>query len=113
MPLAPVGQVGYVLFAAGNGGFAGAVVVVSVLSRTHRQTVTPPELLPRVMATVRFVSWGVAPFAAAAAGALAGVVGVRTAFLLACCVVLLAPVSLLASPVRTLRDLDEREPAWS
>jgi len=109
MPAAMNGPVGYLVFALGNGGFAGAVVVVSVMTRTHRQTVTPRELLPRVMATVRFISWGVAPFGAAAAGVLASAAGIRTAFWVACCVVALAPLSLLASSVRTLRELDERE----
>jgi hypothetical protein len=35
--------------------------------------------VPRVMATVRFISWGVIPFGALAAGAIASAAGNRTA----------------------------------
>ena len=55
MPLAGTG-IRLLVFAIGNAGFAGGVVVPSILTRTHRQQTTPADLLPRVMATVRFVS---------------------------------------------------------
>src|SRR5437763_1915961 len=45
MPLA-TGTIGLVLFALGNAGFAGGVVVISILARTHRHKVVPRELLP-------------------------------------------------------------------
>jgi MFS family permease len=96
---------GLLLFAAGNAGFAAAVVVTSILTRTHRQTVTPPELLPRVMATVRFISWGAVPLGALSCGAAASWLGPRTALWLACAVVLLAPAAVWASPVRAQREL--------
>jgi hypothetical protein len=35
--------------------------VFSICTRTHRQLASPPQLLSRVMATVRFVSWGAIP----------------------------------------------------
>ena len=104
MPVASAGW-GLLLFAAGNAGFAAAVVVTSILTRTHRQTVTPPELLPRVMATVRFVSWGAVPLGALSCGAAASWLGPRTALWLACTVVLLAPAAIWTSPVRTRREL--------
>ena len=104
MPLAGPGW-GLVLFAAGNAGFAAGVVVLSVLTRTHRQTTTPPELLSRVMATVRFVSWGAIPLGALAAGTLASTLGIRTALAAVCAMAFAAPAVLVASPVRRLRDL--------
>ncbi|MFI6011971.1 MFS transporter [Streptomyces sp. NPDC051243] len=94
-----------VLFALGNAGFTAGVVVFSILTRTHRQTVSPPDLLPRVMATVRFISWGVIPFGALAAGLAATAVGPRGAFWLTCLVIALAPMILLLSRVRRIRDL--------
>ncbi|WP_441251409.1 MFS transporter [Kitasatospora sp. McL0602] len=96
---------GLALFALGNAGFAAGVVVLSILTRTHRQTVTPPELLPRVMASVRFISWGALPFGALAAGLASTAFGPRSALLLTCTVLLLVPTVLLLSPLRRLRDL--------
>lgn len=111
MPLAWAGW-GVATFALGNAGFAAGVVVFSILTRTHRHVVTPPELLPRVMATVRFLSWGVIPAGALAAGLAAGVAGNRGALWLACVLAFAAPVVLLASRVRGLRHLaDARGPA--
>ncbi|MFF0413024.1 MFS transporter [Kitasatospora sp. NPDC004745] len=93
------------VFAVGNAGFSAGVVVTSIVTRTHRQTHTPPELLPRVMATVRFVSWGVIPIGAVAAGAASAAWGPRTTLLLLAVLSLAAPAILLAGPVRRLRDL--------
>ncbi|GAA4202517.1 MFS transporter [Actinocatenispora rupis] len=105
MPVAGHGW-GLLAFAAGNAGYAGGVVVLSVLTRTHRQTTTPPELLSRVMATVRFVSWGAIPLGALAAGGVATLLGNRGAVALTCALAFAVPAVLLAGPVRRLRDLD-------
>ncbi|WP_267886088.1 hypothetical protein [Kitasatospora azatica] len=40
----------------GTLGFSAGLVVISTLTRSYRQAVVPAELLPRVMATVRFIS---------------------------------------------------------
>ncbi|MFD9128894.1 MFS transporter [Kitasatospora sp. NPDC059571] len=96
---------GTLLFAVGNAGFAAGVVVTSIVTRTHRQTHTSPELLPRVMATVRFVSWGAIPVGALAAGAASTAWGTRTALLLTAVAALASPAILLASPVRRMREL--------
>ncbi|MGW7260611.1 MFS transporter [Streptomyces sp. NPDC054834] len=93
------------LFALGNGGFAGAVVVTSIVTRTYRQTATPPELLPRVMATVRFISWGAVPFGALAAGGVAALWGIRASFALMAVFSTVSPAILLASPIRRMREL--------
>lgn len=104
MPLATAGP-GLVLFALGNAGFAAGVVVLSILTRTHRQTHTPTELLPRVMATVRFVSWGAIPFGAVTAGLAATALGNRGALWLICGLSFLAPSALWTSGVRRMRTL--------
>ncbi|MFJ5924769.1 MFS transporter [Kitasatospora sp. NPDC092948] len=106
MPLATDGA-GLLLFALGNAGFAAGVVVLSITTRTHRQSTVPAELLPRVMATVRFVSWGAIPIGALAAGTAASLCGTRTALWAACALTAVAPVVLLCSRVRGLRRLDE------
>jgi MFS family permease len=106
--LMPVGsgQLGMVLFAVGNAGFAAGVVVSSVVTRTYRQTETPPELLSRVMATVRFVSWGAIPVGSLAAGITATLVGVRPTLWLTAGTTFLSLLVLWASPLRRLRDLE-------
>jgi hypothetical protein len=76
-------------------------------TRTYRQLASPPELLSRVMATVRFVSWGAIPVGGLVAGALAGPLGARTTLLIVGAAAVLAPLSLLFSPVRGQRDLLE------
>jgi MFS family permease len=106
--LLPVGHgaAGMVAFACGNAGFAAGVVVGSITTRTMRQAVTPPELLSRVMATVRFVSWGAIPFGALAAGAAASAFGVRAALWCTSLATFVPLVILWTSPVRRLRDLE-------
>ena len=104
MPLATPGW-GVLVFAVGNAGFAAGVVVLSILTRTHRQTVVPSDLLPRVMATVRFISWGAIPVGALTAGLAATWLGDRGAFWLVCALTCIAPASLWLSPLRTGRDL--------
>ena len=108
--LLPLGTGGmaYACFAAGTAVFAAGVVVVSTTTRTYRQTATPPHLLSRVMATVRFVSWGAIPVGGLAAGLLAEWVGARDALLVAGVTFVLAPAVLVASPIRRMRDFPER-----
>lgn len=105
LPLATGGW-GLVVFGLGFAGFAGGVVVTSITTRTYRQTATPPELLARVMATVRFVSWGATPVGALVAGLLATGVGVREALFLIELLAFVSPAIIAASPIRRMRDLD-------
>lgn len=104
---AGAGALGMVLFGLGNAGFAAGVVVLSINTRTYRQTESPPELLARVMATVRFVSWGAIPVGALAAGAAASTFGPHTALWLTSLVTFVPLLVLWASPVRGRRDLEE------
>jgi hypothetical protein len=95
----------YLIFFAGNAFFAAGVVVISVTARTYRQIASPPALLSRVIATVRFVSWGAIPIGGLAAGALAGPLGARATLWVMAAVSVLAPLALILSPIRGLRDL--------
>jgi MFS family permease len=97
---------GLVVFAVGNAGFAGGVVVMSIVMRTHRQTTVPADLLPRVMATVRFISWGAIPVGAVFGGLVAHQLGNRGAFWVICLLAAVTPAILLSSPIRSRRDLD-------
>ncbi len=102
---------GLLLFAFGNAGFAATVVVLSIITRTHRHRVVPTELLPRVMATVRFISWGVIPLGALAAGAAATAFGPRAALWATCAAATLPAIALWASRIRTLRELTDEATA--
>jgi len=104
---------GLLLFAFGNAGFAGTVVILSILTRTHRHQVVPADLLPRVMATVRFISWGVVPLGALAAGAAATTLGPRTALWATCGAAALPAIALWTSRIRNLRELTDEETAGS
>jgi MFS family permease len=104
------GWQGFVAFAVGNVVFSIGVVVLSVVTRTYRQIASPPDLLPRVMATVRFVSWGAIPIGGLVAGAVAGVLSGRVTLLLFVAAAVCMPLVLLASPVRHLRDLTDYQP---
>lgn len=99
---------GLLLFAFGNAGFAATVVVLSILTRTHRHRVVPSELLPRVMATVRFISWGVVPLGALAAGAAATAFGPRAALWATCAAATLPAIALWTSRIRTQRELTDQ-----
>jgi hypothetical protein len=101
------GVPGYAMFALGTVVFSAGVVVLSTATRTYRQIASPPEMLSRVMATVRFVSWGAIPLGGLAAGALATWLGARDALFVLAALTLLSPLILLASPVRHLRDLPD------
>lgn len=101
------GAWGMVAFAVANVGFGAGVVVLSINARTHRQVASPPELLSRVIATVRFVSWGAIPFGALLGGVVASAAGPRGGLWMACLLTLLAPTVVWFSPVRRLRDLAE------
>ncbi|KPI00284.1 protein of unknown function DUF894 DitE [Actinobacteria bacterium OK074] len=94
-------------YAVGYAAFACGAVTGSIMARTHRQTESPADLLSRVMATVRFVSWGALPLGAACSGLLATAVGLRPALALFCAASLLPPLILLLSPVGRRRDLGD------
>ncbi|MFC4021113.1 MFS transporter [Micromonospora sp. GCM10011542] len=99
------GAVAYLAFAAGNLVFAGSSVVLSVTTRTYRMLASPPALLSRVIATVKFVSWGAIPLGGLLAGALAGPLGARTTLLIFGALTVLSPIIYLSTPIRRMRDL--------
>lgn len=108
------GWVAWLCFAMGNVAFAGGIVIFSTATRTYRQQASPPEMLSRVMATVRFVSWGAIPVGGLVAGLVATWVGARGALVALAAVGVVQVVIVLTSRIRTLRDLtdlDGSEPA--
>ncbi|MBQ1009997.1 MFS transporter [Micromonospora sp. M51] len=99
------GIAAFLAFAAGNLILASSTVVLSVTTRTYRMLASPPELLSRVIATVKFVSWGAIPVGGLLAGLLAGPLGARTTLLIFGALTVLSPIIYLSTPIRGLRDL--------
>ncbi|HET9500624.1 MAG TPA: MFS transporter [Marmoricola sp.] len=99
------GAFGMVVFSLGNALFAFFTVILSVITRTYRQQESPPEMLGRVMATVRFVSWSVIPVGGFLAGWMAQGTSARETLWLIAGAVAVPPVVLFVSPLRHQREV--------
>ncbi|SKF61418.1 Major Facilitator Superfamily transporter [Mycobacteroides abscessus subsp. abscessus] len=78
-PLAAIPDAAYIsglILAAGNASLGFCVVVYNVAQVSLRQSLCPPELLGRMNASSRFISWGAVPVASLAAGWLASRTGI-------------------------------------
>lgn len=95
---APLIAVGTFITAVGGGAWG-------VTALTVRQTLSRPDMRAMVTAVHRWATYGVLPLGALAAGLVASLIGVRTAFLLAAALAQLCVMPLLRSPVRKLRTL--------
>ncbi|WP_405009005.1 MFS transporter [Kitasatospora sp. NBC_01539] len=102
---------GVLLFPLGWGvaGFSGMVYNVAQLS--YRQSVTPPELMGRMNAAVRWVVWGTLPVGGVLGGVLGTLVGVRPALALSFAGAWAAGWFVFFSPLRRLRDVPPPAPA--
>ncbi|MFI6319821.1 MFS transporter [Nonomuraea sp. NPDC050556] len=100
-------------FAITSIGLSAGAILFNVGQITYRQTVTPPQLLGRVNATVRFISWGVMPLGALLGGAVAQQIGVREALWVFMAGRLLSFVPLLFSPLPRMRDFEPTTQARS
>ncbi|UTT39884.1 MFS transporter [Glutamicibacter mishrai] len=99
-----------IYFAVGSCLFAIGTVITSTTTRTYRQLSTPENLLSRVMATVRFISWGAVPIGSITAGLLGSQFGPRTALYAAAALGTLSLFVLLLSPVLKLRNFPDSQP---
>ncbi|HZG89203.1 MAG TPA: MFS transporter [Pseudonocardia sp.] len=96
---------GPVWFAVGTFALAHGAVVYNVAQVSFRQSVCPGRLLGRMNASIRFLVWGTLPIGGLLGGALAELIGVRSTVVVALLGMMIAPVWLVASPLRALRDL--------
>ena len=88
--------------------WSGAYTLVVVNSISYRQQVTPEHLLGRVNTAGRMLAWGLGwTVGAAAAGALASLIGVRTTLHALTCVGLVAVVVAWTSPLRSAQPVEE------
>ncbi|MGW6144886.1 MFS transporter [Streptomyces sp. NPDC055140] len=93
------------LFGIGWISWTFSSTVASISLTSYRQAACPPDMLGRVSAAARWITWGTLPLGGLAGGALATALGVRTTLWIAvvggCC----AGLWLLFSPLRGLRDI--------
>jgi len=102
IPLARPGW-GVVLFPLGSaaGTFAGVIYNVGQLS--YRQAACPPELLGRMNAAIRWVTWGTLPLGGLLGGLCGSVLGIRFSLAMAVSGYWAAGLLIYFSPLRTRR----------
>jgi predicted MFS family arabinose efflux permease len=106
VPLAP-SAVAVATFGVGYALWQATISVRSVAYFTHRQLTAPTRLLPRVLGTARFISWGMMPFGALTTGAVASLASPRAALWVTAAITLVGPLFLLTTGVRGLRNLTD------
>lgn len=84
------------------GGFGNTISVVHVI--TVRQTITPDELLGRMNASYRTLTYGAIPVGALIGGILGETIGLRGTMVVGAIGVFLAPLWVLLSPVPRVRE---------
>jgi predicted MFS family arabinose efflux permease len=81
------------------------VLVYNITQVTMRQRLTPPRLLGRMNASIRFVVWGVMPIGALLSGVLGTVLGVVPTMWIGAAGTVLAAGWVLFSPLTTMKVL--------
>jgi MFS family permease len=84
-------------------GFAGTVYNVNQVS--FRQAITPLDMQGRMNATMRFIVWGTVPLGLLVGGILGSFLPLRATILIGGIIASTAFLWVLASPVRSLRDI--------
>jgi MFS family permease len=99
---------GLVFFVAGQFLMFVGILVYNITMSAFRQSYCPPQLLGRVVASMRFVVFGTMPVGALTGGVLADALGPRAAVWVLVAGNLLSGAVLVASPLRSMRDLPQR-----
>ena len=86
-----------------------AVLVYNITQVTFRQRITPPRLLGRMNASVRFCVWGVMPIAALLAGALGTWLGVVPTMWIGATGQLLSALCVVIGPFWLMRQLPDAQ----
>jgi MFS family permease len=103
------GSTGIALLAAALLGWGTGAVIYNTTSVTIGQATTPDRLMARASASRRLVSWATIPIATLLGGALGTYLGLRTTVFIGAGGRALAGLIILASPVRSVRTLDEAD----
>ena len=86
------------------------VLLYNITQVTFRQRITPPRLLGRMNASVRFVVWGVMPIAALLSGALGTWLGVVPTMWIGAIGQLVSALFVIIGPFWSMRDLPYVKP---
>ncbi|MFF8618744.1 MFS transporter [Streptomyces sp. NPDC015350] len=98
--------IGLVLFLVGYVALWGMVIMFSAVSTTYRQAVCPKEMLGRMTATSRFLTWGVLPLGSAIGGGLGSALGERAVLWITAVGFIGCPAWLFFTKARRLPELD-------
>lgn len=93
------------LFPIGYGAFMFTAVVYNVAQVSYRQTVTPPQLMGRMNAAVRWIVWGTMPLGGLLGGVLGAAIGVRPTIAIGLAGSWAAGWWVFFSPLRRMRDI--------
>ncbi len=106
MPLTAAGW-RLALYPVAGFGLSFTAVVYNIAQLSYRQLITPPELLGRMNAAIRWIVWGTLPLGGLIGGVLgsAAVLGVRPTLWLSVVGSWAAGFWVLFSPLRKLRDI--------
>jgi MFS family permease len=97
---------GLAFYAVGLFALSFGSVVYNVHQASFRQLLCPHRLLGRMNATIRFIVWGTIPLGGLLGGALGSWLGNRDALWVCAAGACLAPIWVLASPLRRMRDTE-------
>ncbi|ANP56712.1 MFS family permease [Streptomyces griseochromogenes] len=98
---------GALLFPLGWGITGFAFMVYNIAQLSYRQSVTPPALMGRMNAAVRWVVWGTLPLGSVLGGALGTLIGIRPTLLAAFIGTWAAGWFVFFSPLRHMRDIPQ------
>jgi len=115
MPLTEPGP-RLVLFPIAFAGLTFMTVVYNIAQLSYRQLITPPELLGRMNAAMRWIVWGTLPLGGLLGGAIGGALGVRATLWISVVGAWTAALWVFFSPLRKMRDIPRQqveEPAAS
>jgi MFS family permease len=96
---------GVVLVPVGFGCNFFSAVVYNVAQLSYRQSVTPPRLMGRMNAAVRWIVWGTMPVGAVIGGALGTAIGIRPTVIIGLIGSWAAGFWVYFSPLRRMRDI--------
>jgi predicted MFS family arabinose efflux permease len=98
-------------FVLGTTVGGGGQLIYAITQLSYRQAVVPPAMLGRANATMRFLVMGALPLGGLLGGGLGSLIGVRPTLWLIGAGLTAAPVFVLLSPLRRVREVTELLPA--
>jgi MFS family permease len=94
-------------FIAGTAGLGATTTILKTVGQSFRQAKVPSNMLGRVIATNRVLTWAPVPLGGLLGGLLGQWIGVRSALLVLALLLATAPLWLLMTPVLRIRNLED------